>query len=282
MQLSNSVPSSNDLPIRNYLKPVYIFSLLIAVLMGFVSVVSLLHPNNVYPTQELLESFLPNDVINLVIGLPILLGSMWFAWRAKLIGLLFWPGALFYVFYNYFVSLIGLPLNYFFIPYLMLVTASAYTTIALVASIDGASVRQQLAGVVPERVAGGILAGLGGLFALRVIAIISEALINQTSIPASELALLVTDFLVTPAWVIGGVLLWRRADLGYVVGTGLLFQSSMLFVGLIGFLFLQPVLTSSPLPLRSIIESAILGMICFVPFGLIIRGVVTKQRASRE
>jgi hypothetical protein len=281
MQPSNSVPPSADLPIRNPLKPIYIFSLLIATLMGIVSIASLLSPSNIYPTQELLQSFLPNDVINLVIGLPILLGSMWFARRGELIGLLFWPGALFYVFYNYLVPLIGLSLNCLFIPYLILVTASAYATIALVASIDGASVKQQLAGVVPERIAGGILAGLGSLFALRVIAIISEALINQTSIPASELALLVTDFLVTPAWVIGGVLLWRRADLGYVVGTGLLFQSSMLFVGLIGFLFLQPVLTSSPLPLRSIIESAILGMICFIPFGLFIRGVVTKQRASR-
>ena len=278
MQLSNSAPPSADLPIQNPLKPIYIFSLLIAVLMSIVSIASLLYPNNIYPTQELLQSFLPNDVINLVIGLPILLGSMWFARRGRLIGLLFWPGALFYVFYNYLVSLIGLPLNIFFIPYLILVTVSAYATIGLVASIDGASVKQQLAGVVPERVAGGILAGLGGLFALRVIAIIIEALINQNSIPDPELALLVTDFLVTPAWVIGGVLLWRRADLGYVVGAGLLFQSSMLFVGLIGLLFLQPVLTTSSLPVRSIIETAILGMICFVPFGLFIRGILAKRR----
>ena len=280
MQLSNSAPPSADLPIQNPLKPIYIFSLLIAALMSIVSIASLLYPNNIYPTQELLQSFLPNDVINLVIGLPILLGSMWFARRGRLIGLLFWPGALFYVFYNYLVSLIGLPLNIFFIPYLILVTVSAYATIGLVASIDGASVKQQLAGVVPERVAGGILAGLGGLFALRVIAIIIEALINQNSIPDPELALLVTDFLVTPAWVIGGVLLWRRTDLGYVVGAGLLFQSSMLFVGLIGFLFLQPVLTNSPLPVRSIIESAILGMTCFVPFGLFARGVVRKSSSQ--
>ena len=282
MQPSNSVPPSADLPIRNPLKLIYFFSLLIAALMGFVSLVSLLYPNYIYPTDELLQAFLPNDVINLVIGLPILLGSMWFARRGKLIGLLFWPGALFYVFYNYFVSLIGLPLNMLFIPYLILVTASIYATIALVASIDETSVKQQLAGAVPERVAGGILAGLGVLFALRVIAIISEALINQTSIPAPELALLVTDFLVIPAWVIGGVLLWRRAALGYVVGAGLLFQSSMLFIGLIGFLFLQPVLTSSPLPVRNIIESVILGMICFVPFGLFIRGMLTKRRAINK
>ena len=75
MQPSNSVPPSADLPIRNPLSPIYVFSLLIAALLGFVSLVSLLYPNNIYSTQELLQSFLPNDVINLVIGLPILMGS---------------------------------------------------------------------------------------------------------------------------------------------------------------------------------------------------------------
>jgi hypothetical protein len=36
-----------------------------------------------------------NNVGNLVIGLAILLGAMGLARRGRLIGLLFWPGALF-------------------------------------------------------------------------------------------------------------------------------------------------------------------------------------------
>jgi len=49
-------------------------------------------------------------------------------------------------------------------------------------------------------------------------------------IAETELALHISDFLITPAWIIGGVLLWRRKEFGYVIGLGLLFQASMLFI----------------------------------------------------
>jgi hypothetical protein len=135
-------------------------------------------------------------------------------------------------------------------------------------------VKQRLNGRVPERVAGGILAGLGALFFLRVIGEIIGALIDQAVIPETELALLVTDFLITPAWIIGGALLWRRQALGYVVGTGLLFQASMLFIGLIMLMLLQPLLTSTPLALIDIVVVFVMGLVCFIPFGLFVRGVV--------
>ena len=85
----------------------------------------------------------------------------------------------------------------------------------------------------------GILAGLGLLFFLRVIGVMVNALTSQTPIAETELALHASDFLITPAWVIGGVLLWRRKEFGYVTGLGLLFQASMLFIALIIF-FVKP------------------------------------------
>jgi hypothetical protein len=56
-------------------------------------------------------------IIILVLGLPILLGSLWLVRRGNLIGLLCWPGALFLL-------------------YLFLVTLSAYTIIGVVSSIE--------------------------------------------------------------------------------------------------------------------------------------------------
>jgi len=85
--------------------------LLIALLTAIVSIAGLLSPDQVYPTEELQQSFVPTDVINLFIGFPILLGSMWLAHRGKLIGLSFWPGALFFVFYHYLVYIFALPLS---------------------------------------------------------------------------------------------------------------------------------------------------------------------------
>jgi len=269
-----------SLPIRRNLTLAYALSLVIALLMTAASVAGFLYRTVIYPTDELLQWFMPNDVVNLLIGAPILLGSMWLARRGQLIGLLFWPGALFYVLYNYIAYVFGMPFNVVFLLYLTLVTLSVYTIIGLVASIDGTAVQQRLAGVVPERAAGGVLAGLGILFSLRVIGAIVGALVNQTSVATTELSVLVSDFVTSPAWVIGGVLLWRREALGYVTGMGLLFQSSMLFIGLISFMLLQPLLTAAPFILADVVVVFIMGLVCFIPFALFVRGVVSNRSSS--
>jgi hypothetical protein len=278
MKPSNMESPSTALPVTRNLKLVYMLSLVVAIFMTVASAAGLLCQPRIYPTDELLQSFVPNDVVNLAIGVPILLGSMWLTRRGKLVGLLFWPGALFYVLYNYIAYLFGMPLNVLFLPYLTLVALSTYTMIGLVASIDGKVVQQRLSGVVPEKVAGGVLVGFGVAFFLRVIGAIVDALISETAIPATELSVLISDFLLAPAWVIGGVLLWQRKALGYVSGAGLLSQASMLFVGLIIFLLLQPLLTAAPFALADVIVVFILGLICFIPFGLFVRGVASKGK----
>ena len=153
-----------NLPVKGDITLIYTVSLLIAILMAIVSVTGLLYRTSVYPTDELVRAFVANDMVNLFIGLPILLGSMWFAWRGKLIGLLCWTGALFFVLYNYLAYVFAMPLNWAFLLHLALAMLSLYTLIGLVASIDGKVVQQRLSCAVPEKFAGGVLAGLGILF----------------------------------------------------------------------------------------------------------------------
>ena len=277
MKTSNPVFPSTGLPVTRALTLAYVSSLAVALLMAIASIVGLMAPARIYPTEELRQSFVPNDVVNLLIGLPILLGSMWLAWRGNLTGLLFWPGALFYVLYNSIVYALGLPLNVVFLLSLVLLTLSAYTMIGLVASIDAKAVQQQLTGAVPERVAGGVLAGLGAVFSLRVIGLLVQALFSQTPIGEAERALHVADLVISPALIVGGVLLWQREPLGYVAGMGLLFQASMLFIGLLAIMLLVPVLTAAPfLPVDTIVVFA-MGMVCFVPTALFLRGVASPK-----
>jgi hypothetical protein len=271
-----------SLPLTRTLTLSYVFSLVIALIMSVASVAGLMYPTRLYPTDELRQSFVANDVVNLLIGLPILLGSMWLARRGTLIGLLLWPGALFYVLYNYMVYAFALPLNVELLLSLVLLTLSTYTTIGLVASIDGKEVQRRLSGVVPERLAGGVLTGLGIAFSLLAIGTMVNHLVSKTPIAGPELALQVSDFTVSPAWVIGGILLWRREPLGYVTGAGLLFQASMLFIGLIAFLLLQPLLTDAPFALADIVVTLLLGLICFIPFALFVRGLVSVDRPKDE
>ena len=267
----------NSLPIKHNLKLIYILSFIIAILMAVASVAGILFRTIIYPTDELLGTFVSNDVVNLVIGLPITLGSMWLARRGKLIGLLFWSGALFFVLYNYLIYVLAMPFNLAFLLHLTLVTLSVYTIIGLVASINGQSLQLRLAGAVHERIAGGVLIGMGLLFLLQVVGVMVSALANTTPITGPELSLHTSDFLISPALVIGGVLLWRRKEFGYVSGLGLLFQASMLFIGLIIFVIIQPFLTSTPFVLADVVVIFIMGLICFIPFILFVRGVVTKH-----
>jgi hypothetical protein len=266
--------SPNGLPLRAGLGLFYLLSLLIALLTAVASLSGILFADLVYPTADVQASFLANDLVNLFIGLPILLISMGLALREKLIGLLFWPGAIFYGLYNYLVYLFGVPFNAIYPFFLLIVTLSIYTLIGLVASMDGNAVKERLMDHVPRNLAGIVLILFGTFFALRVIWIMVAALVDQMALAGPELGLLVADFIFSGALVIGGILLWRRQRLGYVSGAGLLFQASMLFVGLIAVLTLQPLLDNVPFPLADIIIVAIMGLICSIPFILFVRGVL--------
>ncbi len=267
----------SKLPLRRNISLFYITSLVIVILMIAASIAGLYLPDRFYPTDELVLAFYPNDVINLFIGLPILLISMWLTRKGNLSGLLLWPGALFFVAYNYLIYILAMPLNWLFLADLLLVTLSIYSTIALTASINSSNVKIKLSGKVFERISGGILTGFGILFALRVIAVLIPLITSQTSIPETELALNTADFIMTPAWIIGGVMLWRRQPLGYVAGLGLLFQASMLFIGLILVLILQPFLIGTPFLLTDTLIVAVMSLIGVVPFVLFLRGIIKNQ-----
>jgi hypothetical protein len=277
MKASEVGTPSDILPITRTLTALYVYTLIITAILVIVSAAGLLFPLRIYPTDTLQQSFIPNDVLNIVIGAPILLGSIWYARRGRLIGLLFWPGALMYVLYNYIPYVISSPVNWFFLIYLLLVILSAYAFIKLILSIDRVKVQQRLAGAVYERLAGGILFGLGALILLRTVSVLVPALINQSELSITELAVMIADGILSPIWIIGGVLIWQRKPIGYVSGMGLLFQGSMLFIALIAFLLLQPIISTVPFALVDVIVVFVMGMVCFIPFGLFIRGVISSR-----
>ena len=280
MMSTETIPSdlteyagSSDLPVTRGLRWGYFYSLFIAALTVTASIAGLLYPDTIYPTADLQQSYLTNDIFTLILGLPILLISMWLAWRGKLIGLLFWPGALLYGLYNYIAYLFGMPFQGLFFLYLLIVVLSTYTLIGLVAVIDGETVKHRLAGHVPERLGGGVLILLGAAYTILASLMIISNLTGQASLSQSEMSVFVADFFVAPAWVIGGVLLWRREPLGYVGGTGLLFSASMLFVGVIGIVILQAMQSGATFPMTDVLVLLGMGLICFIPFGFFIRGV---------
>lgn len=268
------------LPIKQNLNLFYSNSVVIAILMFIASLAGLLYPQIIYPSEELRLAFIPNDLVNLLIGLPIMLGSMWLTRRNKLVGLLFWPGSLFYVFYTYIVYVYSMPHNLAFLLHLLLFILSAYTLIAILATVDGVAVQNQLSGAVSERLGGGVLVGFGILFLLRALGVMIAAILNRTPLATTEIALNITDLIIAPAFIIGGLLLWRRVAFGYVSGLGLLFQASMLFIGLILVLIIRPFITTAQFALVDVLVVLLMGLVCFVPFALYVRGVISYRSPS--
>ena len=56
--------------------------------MAVISSVGLLFPSVNYSTAELRRAFLANDIVNLSIGLPVLLGALWTTRKGSLRGVI--------------------------------------------------------------------------------------------------------------------------------------------------------------------------------------------------
>jgi hypothetical protein len=253
-------------------------SLLLAGCLTAAALMGILFREALYPSKELLHAFLPNDIVTLAIEIPILLLSEILSDRGMLAGLLLWPGALLFVVYNSLAYALALPVNALFLLHLTSVCLGVFTLAGLLAAIDSRAAGSILNDRIPNRAAGAILASLGILFLIRAAVVFLGAMLGTAALAATDQAVNMSDFLITPAWILGGLFLWKKTPFGLTVGLGLLFQASMLFVALIVFLALQPLLTGGPFAPADILVIFVMGCVCFVPFGFYLRGVVRSGR----
>jgi len=265
------------LPIKRDLTLAYLTSGIIALIMCVTSVASILYGSDIYPASQVSNN-VGTDALNLVVGLPILLVSMWFAQRGSLIGLLIWPGALFYILYVYTFYILGVPFNVLFLAYIVLVTLSAYTIIGLVSSIDGKAVWQRLSGKVPARTTGGMFILISILFMIVDLFLIVTAQISNASVSSTSYASWVTYFTIQlPALLVVGILLWRHEALGYVAAPGLLFQGAVLNAGFAIVLVIQAIFTSSPINVPFVALVFVIGAISLILLAFFMRGAARGQ-----
>jgi hypothetical protein len=268
--------STAGLPIKGKLTALCVCTVVILVLMIAASVAGVRYSHSVYPSDDLRRTFLPNDVVNLCIESPFMLVSLLLIWRNRLTGLLALAGALLSVLYSYLVYVLSMPIGIAFALHLALVILSTCALVSLIVHIDASAVRQCLVRAVPERATGAVLAGLGVLIFFRASGILLSGIAHQTPIVRTEFAVSVADSLIAPLWMINGVLLIFRKPFGYVAALGLLTQASLLFIGLIMFLLLQPSLTGVPVRWGDVVVIFVIGSICFVPLILCVRGIESR------
>lgn len=263
LEIPTPVRQTARLPVSTGLPAITIVSLLIAALAVAGALAGLLAPEAVYPTAEMRQNSVPNDIVTLVLVVPALLVALVLARQGRLLGLLLWPAALLTILYNALVYALGLPVGWVMLLNLLLVAGAAYTAAALLAMTGVADVQRRLAGRLPERLGGGVLMALSALFFLMAAGTMVAAILNGT--PLTDRALMTTDLLIAPFWFLGGLLLWRRAPAGYVLGPVALFLSGLLFAGLFILLLLQPVVTDAAVSLTDLAVIGVATVVALVP-----------------
>jgi hypothetical protein len=245
--------------------------------MSATALVGLLAGSHIYPAAQL-SGNTGTDALTLAVDLPLLVGSMWYARRGSLVGLLCWPGALFYVLYIYTFYVLSVPFGALFLPYVLLVTLSAYTTIGLVASIERETVKQRLSSRVSARTIGGALISIALLFTIVDIAMIGAALASGAAVDATTHVSWIVDFVVElPALLIAGMLLWRREALGYVAAPGLLLQGGVLNAGYALVLVLQAIVGAATINAPFVAIVLVIGALSCTLFAFFVRGAANDQ-----
>src|SRR5919202_6624948 len=132
------------LPLRNGLVLAYALSGLLAILLLVASIAGLLYGSrgfyDSYPAS--LAGLVGQDVVTLVVGIPLLVVSMWLARRNSTRGLFLWTGGLFYFAYSYYFYVIG-GFNALFLVYIAIVSTSLYGLLSLLFAIDPEEVRSR-------------------------------------------------------------------------------------------------------------------------------------------
>jgi hypothetical protein len=278
--MANKTTLQQQLPVKDNISLILLLSAAITLIMTVFSGLGFLFPDVFYPDPGLLEQYLANDLVNIILGLPLFIAALALFKKGKLLGALLLPGALIYVIYNYLAYLLGRGWSWISYINLLLVVLSIICLILHLRSINHQDVMGKLEGRVGEKVSGWILVVFGLAFIGLAVSTIVAGIQEGTIPPLGENAVSVADILVSLGWVGGGILLLGKKPLGYTTALGLLVSASFLFIGLILFFFLAPLVSDRPFDWIEVITVLAMGLICFIPTGLFWRGIARSSSLS--
>lgn len=267
-----------SLPIRSPLGPHYVVSGALALCTIAAAVMGLASPEHIYFRDTLKVAYMPTDIVTLALGLPYLLLAMFAAMRRSLLGLLAWPGALFYLVYTYVPYLLDVPFGPAWPLYASVIGLGTYGLAALLGTIDGEDVANRFGYEAVVRPAAGVAVGLGVFLLLRTGGLVAIELSGGTAPRGSDLGLWATDALVAaPALFISGAALWGKRPFGYKAAPGVLFAYFLLVVGVIPIYIAQTRRDAGGLDVVGVVILAAMALACALPLWTMLKGLATSE-----
>ena len=176
-----------------------------------------------WDTVSMAAQMQANDLVTLVLGLPLLAVSFWMTLRGSLRGRLLLSGTLGFILYTYITMSFGAAYNPLFLIYVILFSLSLFAFVLVMMSFDLKSLSGHFSENLPRGWIAGLTFFLAGFLSLAWVGRIAAtfvpgaipALENSTSmfIQAMDLGIIV------PVCVLSGVLLLRRHAWGYLLAS---------------------------------------------------------------
>ena len=206
-------------------------SIVLAALMVTQAVLGLLASGAYRDVAWIKATWFGNDLVTLLIAVPLLLGATRFASQGSTRARLVWLGVLAYAVYNYTYYVLGAALNVFFAIYVITFVVSVASLILGLVGTDATAVATAFSDRTPARAISGYYVFVAtGLSAVWLGTWAAYAFAGRPTPVATEAFHLVAALdmtLMVPALVTGGVLLWRRRPWGYVVAAVAGVQASL-------------------------------------------------------
>jgi len=161
-----------------------------------------------------------NDLVTLLVGLPLLAAAAWLAFRGSLRGQLLLTGTLAFFLYTYMSMCMLTAYNGLFLVYVTLFGLGLYAFALSLMAINVAALPGHFSPKLPRGWIAVVLFLVGGFLALAWLGRVANDLISPpaTLENATSRVIQAMDLvLIAPLAVLGGVLLLRRAPWGYLL-----------------------------------------------------------------
>ena len=179
-----------------------------------------------YDTVSSAAQMQGNDLVTLVVGLPLLIISTWLAVHGSLRGRLLLTGTLGFILYTYMSMATLASFNSLFLVYVTIFTFSLYAFILNLMSFDLKTLPSHFSSKLPHGWIAGLLFVVAGFLSMAWLGRIVPPLIQNQTPALENTTTLVIQFmdlsLIVPAAVLGGILLLRRNAWGYLLASVML------------------------------------------------------------
>ncbi len=196
-----------------------------------------------------------NDLITLVLGLPLLAVSLYLTLRGSLRGRLLLTGTLAFILYSYITMWVGAAYNKLFLVYVALFSLSLFAFILSMMSFDLKTLPAHFSEKLPRRGIAALLFFTAAFLSLAWLGRIAPTIFQDT-IPAldntTSMFIQAMDLgIIVPLCVLSGILLLRRSPWGYLLASVSMmkFLTMVLAVSVMGFNMVRVGVPTSPVEL---------------------------------